>query len=211
MQLKQLSAALAAAGFVVSGQAFALGPDVTAQIQIWFSGASAPDNSLQNVFTSLCLQNSLDMYKNDNAGSPGNNYRSFSCNLNSSLIPGLSTQNPSVEFIKRSAGGSAQGVQPVAREQAISFMTISSGNCTETSPGSRDWRCSDDQPGETENKIPDGGFSDVEPLLFRGPNTPSGFTDVTAADNARLVVNATSGTDFGIPVTLNLRNALQDA
>jgi hypothetical protein len=34
---------------------------------------------------------------------------------------------------------------------------------------------------------------------------------MTTADNARLVVNATSGTGFGIPVTLNLRNALQDA
>jgi len=211
MQLKRLSAALAAAGFAFSGQALALGPDVTAQIQIWFSGASAPDNSLQNVFTSLCLANTLDVYKNDNVSSPGNNYRAFSCNLNSALIPGLSTQNPTVEFIKRSAGGSAQGVQPVAREQAISFLVVSSANCTETSPGSRDWRCSDDQPGETENKVPDGGFSDVEPLLFRGPNTPSGFTDVTTADNARLVVNATSATDFGIPVTRNLRDALQDA
>ena len=210
MQLKTLSVALTAAGIVASAPALALGPNVNAQIQIWFSGASAPDPGLQDVFTALC-HDSLDVYKNDDATSPGNHYRAFSCNLDSTLVPGLSTTNPSVEFIKRSSGGSAQGVQPVAREQAISFMVVSSANCTETSPGSHDWRCSDDQPGETENRVPDGGFSDVEPGLFRGPNRPDGSQDVTAADVARMVINGTSATDFGIPVTVGLRNALQDA
>jgi hypothetical protein len=87
----------------------------------------------------------------------------FSCNLDSTKVPGLSTNNPTVEFIKRSAGGSAQGVLPVAREQQISFLVVSSANCTESPVGSHNWLCSDDQAGETENKVPDGGFSDVEP------------------------------------------------
>ena len=54
------------------------------------------------------------------------------------------------------------------------------------------------------------GVSDVNPELFTGENTPSGFTPVNANDvKAKLVVKPAAALVFGIPVTTDLRDALQ--
>lgn len=58
-------------------------------------------------------------------------------------------------------------------------------------------------------RVPDAGFSDIEPNKFFGINTPGGLPGYTASS---AVTSATFGAlVFGTPVSLDLRNALQAA
>jgi len=171
MKLKQLSMAVAAAA--LSSQALALAPNVTPQMEIFISGASA---------------HTFDAAK----------------------IPGMTT-NQTVLLHKRSKGGSGQGVQPVADAVAIDAMNINNGNCTETAAGSKDWRCTISNTGDLVQRVSHAGISDVEPALFVGLNVPEGAKPVTKAQLQELEVTSMNAVVFGIPVTTNLRNALQVA
>ncbi len=190
-----------------SGSAFALAPTDTPDLEIWMSGATAQDRGIAQLFTDLCLAGTLDTYQDiANPAKKGAQHSAFFCTLDSSLVPGLTAVNPKVLFHKRSAGGSAQGVNPVAEATAITAMVIDNSNCTLVS-GKYD--CTIANTGDTELKISDGGVSDVEPAMFVGVNTPSGSSPMTPTLLAKLDVTAAAGLVFNTPVTKTLRNALQ--
>lgn len=203
-----LSSAMAAAlGLAAAGPAQALNPDVTPDVVMSISGASAQDNQLQTLLTELCLAGSdIDIYSGGKFG------RAVFCEVdNSKITTGtLSITNPKVLFLKRSAGGSAQGVQPVAEEASIGALQVSSSTCTEDAPGANTWTCSVASADQI-SLVPDVGVSDVEPDKFRGINTPAGFSGVSQAQVNRLQVTSTSGLVFGITVNEKLRDALQHA
>ncbi len=58
-----------------------------------------------------------------------------------------------------------------------------------------------------EQKVPDAGFSDIEPNKFFGINTPSGLPEYAASTGVS--TNTFGALVFGTPVSLDLRNALQ--
>jgi hypothetical protein len=58
-----------------------------------------------------------------------------------------------------------------------------------------------------EQKVPDAGFSDIEPTKFFGINTPAGLPEYAVSTGVS--INTFGALVFGIPVTLDLRNALQ--
>jgi len=208
MNMKRISVAVAAA--VLSAGAFAHGPSVTPDSEIWISGASAQDKALAALFTDLCDAGTLDEFKdNANPSKPGKAHSAYFCTLSPANVPGLSAAQK-VLLHKRSAGGSGQGVQPVADGVAIEAMAIDNGNCTETSAGSQDWRCTISNPGDLENKVSDAGISDVEPALFVGPNVPPSSVPVTASQLANIDVTSMNAVIFGVPVTEALRDALQE-
>jgi hypothetical protein len=60
-------------------------------------------------------------------------------------------------------------------------------------------------------KKPDFGISDVDPLQFRGDNTPAGFAEVNSNDLNKLTIKSAAAQAFGIVVSTHLRNALQEA
>lgn len=204
-----LSAAITAAtltGF--SGGAMAWNPTQTPDLEVFMSGATAMDNAITSLFQNLCQAGTLDTYFNSGAN-PGNAYRAFFCTLSSDEIPGLSSAQK-VLFIKRSAGGSAQGVNPLLEEAELDAMNIFNNNCAETASGSRIWNCTI-QSGTDDlvKRHPNVGISDVDPLLFRGRNTPAGFDPATPEAVAELDVRAVAALLFGVPVTDGLYNALQ--
>lgn len=201
MRFNKRTLSVAVAGIVAAGAAHAHGPTVAPDIELWMSGASAQDGMLGSLFDDLCVAGTLDTYLSNGTGAA---HRAFFCTLDNAKVPGLAMANPKVLLHKRSAGGSGFGVQPVADGTAIAHMPVSSSNCT--SMGSNRWNCTG-----TINAVSDAGISDVEPALFVPPNVPSGFSAITPAQINKLNITSQVGLVFGTPVTLNLRNALQQA
>jgi hypothetical protein len=140
---------------------------------------------------------------------------------------------------KRSEGGSGWGVGPVAGASAIDRMIITDAACTPdaaiatnaaiTAVSTLVAADGEQKCVGTTAVVPDAGISDVEPALF---NSPSNLIDASMLENSpffggtqtlpgspgTVATNmgtlappiATNALTFGIPVTLNLRNALQD-
>lgn len=208
MKFNKVKLATAVAAIMAAGSAYAHGPAVTPDLELWMSGASAEDGMIGALFDELCVAGTLDTYLSADA-TPGSSHRAFFCTLDNAKVPGLALSNPKVLFHKRSAGGSGYGVAPVADGTAIAHMSIANGNCSVVS--ANNYNCTITNPGDVVNQVSDAGISDVEPALFVPPNVPSGFSAVTPAQLAKLNITSQVGLVFGIPVTKNLRDALQQA
>ncbi|OAI11683.1 hypothetical protein A1359_01655 [Methylomonas lenta] len=216
MKKQILSAAIAAVSLLGFSQtSFALAPNTTPDLEIFMSGATAQDKAIAALFNNLCDAGTLDVFKDNNkAGSEGKDHTAYFCTLSSANVPGLSVNGSPVSsanvlFHKRSAGGSAQGVNPLIDNVAIAAMRIDNGNCAVSSGTT--WFCNA-QGANLSNQVSDAGISDVEPKMFVGPNKPSnaGAVDAAAAD-AALTVEAAAALLFGVPVSDNLYVALQKA
>lgn len=209
--MKKLFAAVA--GIALSAQAFALAPTETPDLELFISGASAQDKALAALVTTLCTSGDLDRYRdNANPSSLGKAHTSYFCTMGATAGLPAGTK---VLLHKRSAGGSGQGVQPVADAIAIDSMSITNGNCTETtaSTGNNDgeYECTVSAAGDLVQRVPDGGISDVEPAMFVGLNVPAGSVPVTGTQLAAIDVQSMNAVIFGIPVTNALYAALQEA
>jgi len=164
------------------------------------SGASAMDNGLfDRVDLDMCQANANKAYlvQTGNATSSLGNYWGIACDA--STASGVTGK---VLFIKRSAGGSAQGVGPVNSSTPIQFISRSS--CTDTDSNGV-YTC----PTLSAGEIPDGGVADVAPKAFEFivNGAPADGTDVSSNLDAKAMVTQV----FGIVVNTSFRNALQSA
>jgi hypothetical protein len=237
MKKTLLSAAIAAvslAGF--SQGAFALVPSTTPDLEIFMAGASAQDKAITALFNNLCGSSApvghpadLDIYRSSGS-TPGKDHAAYFCTLTAAQT-GLAVDKK-VLFHKRSAGGSAQGVNPLVDLVAIDHMnvrragSVAAPNCVETVAGSKSWVCAiggaavayNNNPAVIQDvkmvsEVPHAGISDVEPGLFKGVNKPSDAPlDIDEAKvAANLTVVPAAGLLFGVPVSDNLYVALQRA
>jgi hypothetical protein len=188
------------------------GPGPGDTLELFVSGSSAQDSTLQRLFRLICMPGSLDVYRVDGA-------RLFFCNLRGGA-EGLSgfAAGQKVAFHKSSVGGSGGGVGPLIQRTPVNFLNVADlrSQQEQRCPASRrevhaaegaliaytEYGCSNPNP---DAHIPDAGISDVEPQFFLdayhlAPNA----VDVLSVHNANAFI-------FGIPVSLNLRDALQSA
>lgn len=199
-------AALSLGGF--SSPSLAWTPNDAPDLEVFMSGATAMDNAITHMFNNLCENTASapkDYYID---GTSGSSYRAFFCTLTPAKVPGLSSAQK-VLFIKRSAGGSAQGVNPLAEEAQIDALNIFNNNCKESAAGSHTWNCTINNPNDLVKKNPNIGISDVDPFMFRGANTPDGFKAMTRAGIQDLDIRPVAALIFGVPVTNGLYEALQ--
>lgn len=204
---------------------------------VHLSGASASLEFVTGLFTSSTpsdadkfCDTTKEIWKlNDSIDAKSQNafYCTFNPN-NTALQGNIST--PNILVYKRSLGGSAMGVNPLINNDTIGFLNIASSNCTTTGPGTVApvpaaaaggaftvgvAVCNYDknlaETAQPYKHIPDFGMSDVDPIQFRGQNTPAGFAAITLADMDLLTVSGASAVVFGEPVTLQLFKALQAA
>ncbi len=221
MKLKQIATAISAV--LLSGSVFAISPTTTPDIEIFMSGASAQDKAIKALFSDMCVTGTLDTFKdNSNIDKPGKAHTAYFCTLDNAKVSGLSLTAPNVLFHKRSAGGSAMGVNPVIDEVAINAMNINNGNCAapDATAGETFYRCditefeadNATRTGNLDLVVSDAGVSDVNPEMFIGVNTPDGNDAVNAVTvGNKMVVKAAAALVFGVPVTTTLRDALQEA
>jgi hypothetical protein len=211
MKLSKISMALGAMMMGAAGQSFALAPTSSFAVQVYISGASAQQLVIGDVISTMCQAGTIDvMY---DTGTAGKDYRAYACKA--SGISGVAN-GTNVVVHNRAKGGSVWGVIPVARGQSIERMALD-GSCV--SSGTVDilsgtpvlnvtrWNC----PNKV-NAVPDGGVSDVEPALFVGINKASpADTDVSPTDLGNMTVGSQNAVIFGIPVSIDVYNALSTA
>lgn len=191
---------------------------------VYLSGASAARGFIEELITNAGVPSadaicdtSKPVWKFQDAGN-GKSQNAYMCELDAgnSALAGIVTSKPNVLIYKRSAGGSAQGVSPLinqdvadAQSDLIEFLDITSG-CTLTTPAAVGTLGKVVCPS-THLAVPDFGVSDVDPIQFRAQNTPAGFAPVSEVDLGKLTVTGSVALTFGIPVTTDMRNGLQEA
>jgi hypothetical protein len=231
MKLKALAFAVAASS-LLAGAAHAIDPSaaagfdtVGAAVSLNTAGATAQDKAVVgHVLSNLCTGN-IDLFTNNTVAQVtagtyiGTNDTAISCDTTEARLAfdangdADTLDNTTFMFRKLSSGGSANGVIPVANAAAptATSRAINTGNCTSQGTftvqgvaGVQVWTC-----GATgaQAVVPTVGFSDVEPALFvqGGPNAIGSFS-VSNLDTL-----PTLSLTFGVPVTRNLRDALQKA
>lgn len=181
-------------------------------IELFVSGSSAQDGTLERLSRLFCTADSLDIYRADNV-------RLIFCRLRGG-VRGLAgfTAGQKVAIHKSSIGGSGNGVGPLIERSVVNFLNVGDlrSNEQQRCPAERrvmhgaedeliayiEHVCSNPTP---EAHVPDAGISDVEPQFFlEAYHLASNAVDVLSIHNANAFI-------FGIPVSLNLRDALQAA
>jgi hypothetical protein len=194
MKLNHIACAALAA---LASQAHALDAATlnnAATLKVYFSGASATKAAIGQLFTQNCNVATRTDYT---LASDANFSTIYTCTLNATNDFGLGAIN--VAFQKRDAGGSGQGVYPVANANPIAFIEPT----TCTGPASGTGTCT----GQS-NRVPDGGTSDVEPSLFQASlNNPAPFSG--ALNLGSLTIRPFASTIFGLAVTDALYAKLQ--
>jgi hypothetical protein len=203
-----LTATLAVAAGALPGVGLALGPAEKPDVELYLSGSTAQDELLENLLRlnagidgapNICEPGTLDIYRGAIAGT---GKRLYFCRT-SGNIPGVSAGRKLA--IHKSSGGSGEGVGPVVNRSTIAFLDLAvlpdAASCRQGTEvrgtgdlvAFRDHRGCD---GGGRLVVPRAGLSDVEPRLFGG-------------NTAVLQSRAQTQIIWGLPVTKNLRNALQ--
>lgn len=117
--------------------------------------------------------------------SPDTNNFAVVCTPNAAAIT-LPAGKTHIAVVKNSKGGSGNGIGPIADQTTVSFINVFGS------------------AGSTVNAIPDIGFSDEEPAVLVAAGATTG-------DPSKVKANPLNVVTFGVPVTLDLRNALQQA
>jgi len=185
-------------------------------LDLFVSGSSAQDNTLEQLFRFICEPNSLDIYRSN-----GGNVRLLFCRTRTAAgagaVTGL-TAGQKIAFHKSSIGGSGSGVGPLIQLVAVDFLNVADlrAHFDERCPAEkRKWNaaegtlsaymvfdCLNPTPAR---EVPDVGISDVEPRFFLDQyHLAPGAVD-------SLKVTPVNAFIFGVPVNLSLRNALQAA
>jgi hypothetical protein len=202
-KLNPLAAACAAALSLSAGQALALTPFEAPDVDIYLSGASAPQNLLGEIAKKMFVGTEGTDYfvYYDNGGTPalsttsddGKSYRAYYGVVKNDPSIKTSLHGKKVLLVNRAKGGSVWGVNPVARAEAIATMKIDSASCVLDAGKYRCPQVGNDLAVDANNRIPDFGVSDVEPNMFKGPlNVEFGATQLTPAEAAVF-----AGTQFG--------------
>jgi hypothetical protein len=200
-----LAAIVAAAA---ATQAFALPQSETPDIELYLSGSTAQDEVLENLLRlnagiegapNICEPGTLDIYRGTIAGT---GKRLYFCRT-SDRIPGVAAGRRLA--IHKSSGGSGEGVGPVAAREPVAFLDLRALPAVTSCQQGQDVRAVGDLAAYREHRgcdgggrsvVPRAGLSDVEPRLFGG-------------NTAGLHSRSQNQIVWGLPVTKNLRNALQ--
>jgi hypothetical protein len=219
MRIATLASALALA-FAASGAQAAVAIGDTPAVDLYMTGASAPDTFLDSIFTSMFSAGFIKYI--DNAG--GSSYRAYFGEANG--IPGIAN-GAKIRIVKRSAGGSVWGVNPVARATPVQTMGLTLADCTAGSGTVADpYKCKikgadegtatyvaanldgDTLDGDADpdfNRAPSYGVSDVAPFMFKEPlNVEFGQGQLSAAESGALVFTGTGLVAMGFVATDNV-------
>jgi len=220
--MKKISFVLAAnvAALLGSGSALAAQDALSKvpQYIVYLSGSSAQKLNLDNaILNGVCQTGTYEKYTN---ALGGDRYITYYCL--SQDISGISNGTPimvrysgyttvigATTFAPgTSAGGSILGANPVINGSKIQFMAVSPSTAALCDAKNV---CDDSKPGLVDVFVPQLGLTDLHPKWFVLQNAPveAGATQATGLSKMKI----TSGivTPFNTPVSLNLRDALQDS
>jgi ABC-type phosphate transport system substrate-binding protein len=225
MKLNKLSALCALACVALSGQAMAAtaitgattdGTPFTGHAAIiknandngrviYISGASAVQKGFTSIVSSLI--SGTPIWFNNTSGT-ANDFQAVAGPLATATTNWPVGTN--VILMYRVKGGSAFGVDPVARNTAIEALDVNTtaNACTSgTGAALTPYQCTTTLASRT----PDAGVSDVAPALFVSPTNTEGETaaaSLSADELALLTPTPIYGIAFGVPVTANVKTTV---
>jgi len=217
MKLHKIAASCALVCAALSGQAYAAAPSNgafgTADLDVFLSGASAPQNILSALAASM-FESGYYSYNDDggtftaaSTSDDGKQERAYYGVVKAGAGVDPSLVGQKVRLQHRARGGSVFGVDPVARATAIKNMKVAAANCVATdAPTNTKFACnevgSDTNALDANNRVPDFGVSDVEPSMFKFPyNTEFGQGQLTTTELGRLTWVPTNAVAFGVVAT----------
>ncbi len=179
---------------------------------IFLSGSSAVDLALTKFIANSCSANTLDTYRTDAAGKT---YYLWTCETNNAAPNFVLSSGNTKIAIHKNTNSSNDGVVTLAQNGPLAFLQVSdvqgAGVCavnptvvaaTSTIPSYKIYSCGTSAGNAGVGTLTQPsrfGFSDSEPKQFSTTAAPL----LTSAYPLTIV--------FGIPVTTNVRNALQTA
>ena len=180
---------------------------------IFLSGSSAVDLALTKFIANSCLPSTLDTYRTD-AG--GKTYYLWTCETNNTAPNFVLSSGHTKIAIHKNTNSSSDGVVALSAGTALAYLqvsdlTSSAGQCavaptvvaaTATIPSYNVYNCGTSAGASGVGTLSTAsrfGFSDSEPKQF----STSAASLLTSAYPLSIV--------FGVPVTTNVRNALQAA
>jgi hypothetical protein len=196
------------AASVVVPVAHALPPTPLPQVTLFISGSSAQDEALENLMRlaggivgapNLCEPGTLDVYRGTINGTANRVFYCRTSHAASGVEPGMRLA------IYKSSGGSGEGVTPVSAAKPLRFIDLNklvsapscaSGEAVRATSDFAAYRNHTGCDGPGQSAVPRAGLSDVNPELVGGVTAP-------------LSVQAQNQIVWGLPVSKNLRNALQ--
>lgn len=229
---------LGAYALIAAGQALALPPTTTPDVELYIGGATAEQETLPALllgstsasapYTGICKAGTVDIYFDNNGTKAGSQYRAYSCTLDSSNanVSGAGfSADTNVLIHYRLLSGSIIGAIDLARGIQVPRMVISSSNCTKSgslgtpSTTSHTYTCNaaTATAGSLVSKALDFGLSDVEPGLFVGANLPalSGTPTNTVWETLPLTPtelgNISSSTEHAVIMGIAANTALYNA
>jgi hypothetical protein len=188
--------------------AHALPPTPAPQIELFISGSSAQDQALENLIRltsglpgapALCEPGSLDIYRGSLRGTANRVFYCRSSHEVNGVAPGMRLA------VYKSSGGSGEGVDPVAAATPLPFLDLAKLPHSPACEKGQAVRATADFAAYTNHTgcddaarmaRPRAGLSDVNPELVGAAHVP-------------LTVRAQNQVVWGLPVSKNLRNALQ--
>jgi hypothetical protein len=178
--------------------------------EIYLAGSSSQRLFIAAWFQQQCRASTFDVFfSGTGTATPGTNYRAYSCNLSKQV--GNYPSGTPVLLVKRDAGDSFQGVNPIALALAQTNMLVDS-SCTTANPSpATDIQIPSFACPNTQDIVADAGFSDVEPALMQRPvNLPDGQGELTNKQFDKLDIKTLNQTIFGLAVNKKLYRALQE-
>lgn len=230
MQLKKSVAlcALALAGLAGQAQATALTPAQVAVVDdantnsriLFISGASAVQKGFTSVIGTL-IPGAKTYFTDKNGKDAAGKANTHSYEAVAGKLANDSTYGPwanqNVIIIYRVAGGSVWGVNPVARNEAIESLNVSSTTCNDAGYAAADGSAANDKAYQCakNTRKPDAGVSDVAPALFKEPLNTEGEVPAAQLSAAELAEFSDPAYNkpiyalaFGVPVTNNVSTSL---
>lgn len=163
-----------------------------AQYKLYIAGSSAVKNLIEGMVSQNCDSSGMSIWRSKKGqawagsssadSSDGSSHNIYACTLASGNDFGLAAGS-TVLVVKRDAGGSAQGVFPIAKNLAQLMMNIATcdanANTVTPASGPAYGVCT----GEVSVKA-DMGISDVEPTIFNASfNKASAFAAYSVANS----------------------------
>lgn len=220
--MSQIRLIAVAAALAAAGSAQALTPAEidalrgTTLKEIRVAGASALRLSVAAYMKEVCTDtvtgtSNLHVYFYSTSAQ-STDHRAYACNLG--VAVGNYAKGTPVLVYKRDAGGSGQGVNPIAAAALQTHMLVSGPSCTtvlnsnpSTDPAVANYLCA-----VTENLLSDAGISDAEPAIFQAAvNLPTGSSALTSTQLNQLNVAPLVQALFGVAVNKKAYRALQEA
>jgi hypothetical protein len=204
----QFRAIAIAAASLVAAQAQAITLP-TGTKTLYVSGSSALTPAIRAIFVTNCVKKADGVtadfveYKNVNSSGSADNFL-FTCLLKTGTTLasklGVTTAGTTIALFKRDAGGSAQGVNPLAKSTTTGFLQETSL----TAPGTN-------ASATFKQVAPDLGAADLEPAIFQETLNLGSNTPLTSAELGNLKTFPVLLQTFGIAVNNQLYVALQEA